>query len=99
MGAFLLGCGGYYMRSALSNYRALRRLAYSGRPLLGEIINLQPVWGTDTAEIKINYLAKMADGNPMAGDVTMAIGHLVGPALPGTKVAIWYAEKEGAVLL
>ena len=38
----------------------------------------------------------------MAGDVTMdvmALGHLVGPALPGTKVAIWYAEKEGAVLL
>ena len=102
LGAFMLGAGVYCIRSALSVYRALRRLAHSGKPIPGEIINVQPVSGADTAEIKINFLAKMADGNSMAGDVTMdvmALGHLVGPALPGTKVAIWYAEKEGAVLL
>lgn len=101
-GAFMLGAGVYSLRSHLGYYRALRRLAHSGKPIPGEIINVQPVYGADSAEIKINYLAKMADGNRMAGDVTMdvmALRHLVGPALPGTKVAIWYAEKEGAVLL
>jgi hypothetical protein len=53
-------------------------------------------------EVKLDYVAKTADGNPIgAGDVTMALHHMLQPALPsvGTKVAIWYAEKEGAVLL
>lgn len=101
LGAFMLGGGVYCMRSALSNYRALRRLAYSGQPLPGEIISSQSLMVDDTL-LKIDYLAKTADGSPFAaGDVTMAIAHLAQPALPsvGTKVAIWYAEKEGAVLL
>jgi hypothetical protein len=102
LGAFMLGGGVYCMRSALGNYRALRRLAHSGQPLPGEIINSQSLMVDEALKVKIDYLAKTADGSPFAaGDVTMAIAHLAEPALPsvGTKVAIWYAEKEGAVLL
>ena len=102
LGAFMLGSGVYCIRSALSIYRALRRLAHSGQPLPGEIINAQSLMVADTPEVKIDYLAKTADGSPIAaGNVTLAMAHLAQPALPsvGTKVAIWYAEKEGAVLL
>jgi hypothetical protein len=102
LGAFMLGGGVYCMRSALGNYRALRRLAHSGQPLPGEIINSQSLMVDEALKVKIDYLAKTADGSPFAaGDVTMAIAHLAEPALPsvGSKVAIWYAEKEGAVLL
>jgi hypothetical protein len=102
LAAIVLGFGGYAMRSAISNYRALCRLAYSGQPLPGEIIKVQPVYRHDTIDMKITYLAKMADGTHMAWDLTWnqsQLGNLVGPALPGTKVAIWYDEKEGAVLL
>jgi hypothetical protein len=45
LGAFMLGAGVYCIRSALSVYRALRRLAHSGKPIPGEIINVQPVYG------------------------------------------------------
>jgi hypothetical protein len=102
LGAFMLSALVYRMRSGLGYYRALRRLAHSGQPLPGEIINSQPLMKPDTLEVKIDYLAKTADGSPIAaGDVTMAFAHLAQRALPsvGTKVAIWYAEKEGAVLL
>ena len=109
LGAFMLGAGVYWIRSALSIYRALRRLAHSGKPLPGEIINSQVLklkFGSDGTpeplEVKLDYVAKTADGNPIgAGDVTMALHHMSQPAVPsvGTKVAIWYAEKEGAVLL
>ena len=110
LGIFVLGVGVYRLRSDLGNYRALRRLAHSGKPLPGEIINSQFLKlkidsdGTpEPLEVKIDYVAKTADGNPIgAGSATMAPQYLLTlPALPsvGTKVAIWYAEKEGAMLL
>jgi hypothetical protein len=108
-GAFMLSAGVYCMRSALSIYRALLRLAHFGKPVPGEIINSQllklkvgPEGIPEPLEVKIDYVIKTTDGNPIGeGSATMAPHHLSNLALPsvGTKVAVWYAEKEGAVLL
>jgi hypothetical protein len=56
----------------------------------------------ESLEVKIDYVIKTTDGNPIGeGSATMALHHMPQPALPsvGTKVAIWYDEKEGAMLL
>ena len=50
----MLGMFVYGLRAVLGDYRALRRLAHSGKPIPGEIINVQPVYRVDTADIKIS---------------------------------------------
>jgi hypothetical protein len=109
VGAYVLGLGVYGLRLDLGDYRALLRLAHSGKPVPGEIINSQllklkvgPEGIPEPLEVKIDYVFKTTDGNPIGeGSATMAPHHLSNLALPsvGTKVAIWHAEKEGAMLL
>jgi hypothetical protein len=106
LGAFMLSSGVYCMRSALSIYRALRRIAHSGKPIPGEITNSQllklkvgPDGIPEPLEVKIDYVAIRADGDHFgSGEATIPLHHMPQPALPnvGTKVAIWYAEKERA---
>jgi Protein of unknown function (DUF3592) len=101
LSAIILGSSVYMMRSSLSDYRALARLSHVGQPIQGEIIKSQPLLKPDDVEVEIDYAVKMADGKIAVGAVTMSPQQLSQRALPsvGTKVAIWYAEKEGAVLL
>jgi hypothetical protein len=91
-------------------FRILHRLARSGSPVRAEVIQAVPLLsGLAVAdpdqirppEVRIGYLATLSGNSSFEGEATLRFVDLAEARLPraGTKIAVWYSPKDGALLI